>query len=315
MKKVSNAVSLVLSVESCVLLMLISFADTSTAFMTKTTTPLFAKNNCHQLHYYQAKNEPNNQYSSSSSQKSMTYEFTPPSSLSPSTPPGTTSTVSRTNQLMMEQNRKNQEIAEQWDAEIKATSKDRMDRKRIDSWLEPEPEASQQAKAAKRTVAQWNDGWRVALAAGTVAGLGCEYVTHSSVLSVSFFCFVFFTALRDPNSELNEENVAGPLARIVGRSAIQSYEVTQPKIKAVARAAVRGDQDLAELKVEVQELREENAKLRSYVERRQWIDDHQSDFALEDLKILAQRFRIPYSGVPKPLLMMRLLEVGALRMR
>ena len=46
-------------------------------------------------------------------------------------------------------------------------------------------------------------------------------------------------------------------------------------------------QDFAELKLEVEQLREENAKLRLYSERREWIDEHQSDLALEDLKILA----------------------------
>lgn len=209
---------------------------------------------------------------------------------------------SRTNQLMMDQQKKNQEIARKWEAEIQASTKEKSDIQRVQQWLAEDPPSD----------VYHDNGWKVALASGAVCGLACEWATESTILSLATFGAAFWLALRDPLDD--DDGLAGPLARIIGRSALQSYQKSQPKLKAVARAAVQGEQAWTELQNQVDELRKENQQLRLYVERREWIDQHQSNFNLEELKVLAQRSRVPYSGVSKTQLMMRLLQVGALRM-
>lgn len=204
---------------------------------------------------------------------------------------------------MMDQRKKNQEITRQWEAEIQASSKEKLDLQRVQQWLAEDSPAD----------VYYDNGWKVALASGVVCGLGCEWITESTMLSLAAFGAAFWVALRDPLEE--EDSLAGPLARIIGRSALQSYQKSQPKLKAVARAAVQGEEAWTKLQEELAELRKENQQLRSYVERREWIDEHQSNFNLEELKVLAQRSHIPYSGVTKTQLMMRLLQVGALRLK
>lgn len=228
----------------------------------------------------------------------------------------------------------NQKIVRQWEAEIATSVKEKADVKRVEQWLKNDSQ-SQKKKKQQQQQQQQDNGWRVALASGTVCGLGCEWVTDSPVLSLATFCGVCFVALRDPFEEEEDEtsNLAGPVARIIGRSAIKSYETTEPKLKAVARAALfvvpekekeenetkeREKEEqyaraMQQLQMQVETLRQENRQLKSYVERREWIDEEQSQYNLEELKVLAQRYRIPYSGVTKPQLMMRLLQVGALR--
>jgi hypothetical protein len=224
--------------------------------------------------------------------------------LTPPTGSSSSPKMSRTNQLMMDLQKNNREITQQWEAEIQTNTKEKADVQRVQRWLE-EP------KPTKPKI-KHDNGWKVALASGTVCGLGCEWFSDSPILSLATFCGVFFVALRDPMEE-EDESLAGPVARIIGRSAIKSYETTEPKLKAVARAAVQGEEAWTALQAEVVELRKENAQLKLYAERREWIDEEQSQYNLEELKVLAQRYRVPYSGVTKAPLMMRLLQVGALR--
>lgn len=178
------------------------------------------------------------------------------------------------------------------------------DIKRVQTWLQ-EDEPSK--------VASNMDHWQVALAGSLVCGGACEWLTHSSLLSVTAFVAIFIAAVRDPLDE-EEDAVAGPMARIIGRSAIQSYQVSKPKLKAVARAAIQSEDAVLELQRQVQELREDNYQLQLYKERREWIDQEYSNYNMEELKVLAQRYQVPYSGVTKSQLMMRLLQVGALKL-
>ncbi len=208
---------------------------------------------------------------------------------------------SRTNQLMMDQQKKNQEIARKWEAEIKESSKEKSDFQRVQQWLAEDQPSD----------VYHDNGWKVALASGAVCGLGCEWMTDSTILSLATFGAVFWVALRDPLDE--DDGLAGPLARIIGRSALQSYQKSQPKLKAVARAAVQGEETWIALQKEIDDLRKENQQLRLYVEWREWIDEQQSNFNMEELKVLAQRSRVPYSGITKTQLMMRLLQVGTLQ--
>lgn len=218
---------------------------------------------------------------------------------------------------MADQQRKNQEITRQWEAEIQANTKEQSDVKRVQQWLQnDQPSYNKSTTSTSPPPLPASDGWKVALAAGTVCGLGCEWCTDSTVLSISTFVTIFIAALQDPLKE-DDDSVAGPIARIIGRSALKSYHKSQPKLKAVARAAVQGgnkddDEMVMTLQTELQELRKENETLRIYKQRREWIDDQQSHYNLEELKVLAQRYSIPYSGMNKAQLMMKLLQVGAL---
>ena len=110
---------------------------------------------------------------------------------------------------------------------------------------------------------------------------------------------------------MEEEGAAGAGARLVGRFAINSVEVSKPKIKAVARAAMRNEEDIARLQQQISELKEENTQLRIWKERRMVIDERISDYTLDELKEIARKNRLPVGGT-KAILMMRLAEAEAI---
>jgi len=122
---------------------------------------------------------------------------------------------------------------------------------------------------------------------------------------------VFLLANGDP---LEEDSVAGALARVVGRFTLQSVQASQPKVRAIARAAVRGDEELAYLSRRVAELEAENADLALWKQQRQAVDDALSDFNVDELKEKARSNRIAIGGT-KSQLLMRLVEAGIVKLK
>jgi hypothetical protein len=203
----------------------------------------------------------------------------------------------------------------QWEAEIQESAMRGVDLLRIQEWLDNDENDNNDNNWDPTTSTTQRDrnGWKVAVASGTVMGLGCDYVTHSISLSLITFATVVWVALKDPLDDA--DGLVGPLARIVGRTTLDSYQKVKPKLKALARAAIQNEDVIIKLSSEVKELRQQNQELRLYQQRREWIDTHQSQFSLDDLKGLAQQVRLSsYSTLSKQQLMMRLLETGALRM-
>eukprot|EP00814_Leptocylindrus_danicus_P009244 CAMPEP_0116013176 /NCGR_PEP_ID=MMETSP0321-20121206/5573_1 /TAXON_ID=163516 /ORGANISM="Leptocylindrus danicus var. danicus, Strain B650" /LENGTH=219 /DNA_ID=CAMNT_0003482681 /DNA_START=342 /DNA_END=1001 /DNA_ORIENTATION=- len=157
--------------------------------------------------------------------------------------------------------------------------------------------------------------WKVSIAAGAVAFFASLTMSHSVPLAGLCFGAAFLAAQWDP---VDEDSVAGPIARTVGRNAIRA----QPKIKAVAKAAmsdvdeVNGyySQEMKELQKRVQALERENQVLtqeneeyRLKLARRDAVDRSMSSFNLDELKDMARTSGVPLTGT-KAELMMRLIE-------
>lgn len=146
--------------------------------------------------------------------------------------------------------------------------------------------------------------WKVALAAGGVASAFTYSFSHNGVISALIWAAVFLVANGDP---LDEDSVAGALTRIVGRVTLQSVEASQPKVRAVARAAVRGDDEYFQMKIRINELEDENANLMLWKKRRIAVDKALGDFTLDDLKGKARGAKLTIGGT-KTQLLMRLVE-------
>mmetsp|Transcript_13715 Transcript_13715/g.20955 ORF Transcript_13715/g.20955 Transcript_13715/m.20955 type:complete len:287 (-) Transcript_13715:1465-2325(-) len=157
--------------------------------------------------------------------------------------------------------------------------------------------------------------WKVSIAAGAVAFFASLTMSHSVPVAGLCFGAAFFAAQWDP---VDEDSVAGPIARTVGRNAIRA----QPKIKAVAKAAmsdvdeVNGyyTQEMKELRERVralerenQVLAQENEEYRLKLARRDAVDRSMSSFNLDELKDMARTSGVPLTGT-KAELMMRLIE-------
>lgn len=181
--------------------------------------------------------------------------------------------------------------------DVMETTKARLDLKRVnDAFLEDDDDAIGPI-----------DAWKVALAAGLVTSFACNaFLLHSLVLSSIAGVIVFVLANGDP---LEEDSVAGALARVVGRFTLKSVQASQPKVRAIARAAVRGDEDVLYLQKRVEELEEQNAELILWKLRRQAVDAKLADYNVEELKAQARANKIAIAGT-KSQLLMRLVEAG-----
>ncbi len=119
-----------------------------------------------------------------------------------------------------------------------------------------------------------------------------------------------FMASRDPLNE-TENNISGPLFRIIGRGTLQSIEKSKPKVKAVARAVISTEDEYAQLKQRMVELERENEELKLWIERRKFIDENGQFYSLDTLKNMARTRGIQIGGT-KAQVMMRLIEAGSI---
>lgn len=157
--------------------------------------------------------------------------------------------------------------------------------------------------------------WKVSIAAGAVAFFASITMSHSVPIAGLWFGAAFLAAQWDP---VDEDSLAGPIARTVGRGAIRA----QPKIKAVAKAAMSDvdemnqyySEDLEELRQQIQALErtnrvlaQENEEYRLKLARREAVDQSMSSFNLDELKDMARISGVPLTGT-KAQLMMRLVE-------
>jgi hypothetical protein len=149
------------------------------------------------------------------------------------------------------------------------------------------------------------EGWKVALAAASVVALGSFFIFHDALISAVVLTAIFLVANGDP---LEEDTLAGALARLIGRYTIRSVQASQPKMRAIARAAVRGD-EIALLRQQVKALQDENRELLLWKERRIAVDNALPNYSLEDLKQKARANGLKVGGT-KTELLMRLVEAG-----
>jgi len=159
--------------------------------------------------------------------------------------------------------------------------------------------------------------WMVALAAGIATG-GSSFVFLHTQLSFSFLIFLvtIFFASRDPFHDSNiieGEEVAGPIARMIGRATLTSIEKSKPKVRAIAKAAITGSADVEALLERVYMLEKENEELKIWIQRRKFVDEKVGIFKLDDLKSIARNEGLKVGGTKKEL-MMRLIEADLLNL-
>lgn len=158
-----------------------------------------------------------------------------------------------------------------------------------------------------------DDGIKVPVAAGTIASIGAYSVFHSFTLAAISFMIIFIYACGDP---MQQDSFMGALSRVVGRQTLTSFEASKPKVKSVLRATIQGDEELYNLREQVNALEQENTELRLWIEQRNFVDRNQASYNMNDLKRKARQvgLKVP-STVTKPRLMMKLLEKGVITMR
>jgi hypothetical protein len=153
--------------------------------------------------------------------------------------------------------------------------------------------------------------WKIALAASLLcSGVVFMMSTYNLVLSSIVGLVVFAVALADP---VDDNSLAGAVTRMVGRITIQSVEASQPKVKAVARAVVTGQDEIVQLQQMIKELESENTSLRRWKEQRTKAEMCLGDFSLSALKEQARAHKLPVGGT-KMQLLMRLVDSGAIEL-
>ena len=185
--------------------------------------------------------------------------------------------------------------------EVLESTRAKLDLQRVTrTLLDDDPESSQPLVR----------GWQVAVAAGSAGGITTFVLFHNLLLSGIVCVSIFFAANGDP---MEEDSAAGALARIVGRVTLQSVQASQPKVRAMARAALRGEDEVTELRARASKLEQEISDLRLWKERRLAVDEALPDFSLDDLKDKARQNGLLVGGT-KAQLLMRLVEADLIRL-
>ena len=155
-----------------------------------------------------------------------------------------------------------------------------------------------------------SSSFSVALAAAAVTSSLSILVFHDFLISLALAVPVFVVAYRDPMGE--NDDVSGPLARIIGRAGLKSWSASEPKVRAVARAVVTGEEEIAMLKDRVEQLEIENSELRLWRQRRNFVDKALPNYTVTDLKEQARVNGLPVGGA-KSQLLMRLIEAEVIK--
>lgn len=153
--------------------------------------------------------------------------------------------------------------------------------------------------------------WTIPFAASIACGSATYFMLHSWLISLGVLFGVFVVAAGDP---VEEDDIAGSLARVVGRVTINTYEVSKPKIKAVARAALTEGDDITLMQAEIDLLRSENESLKLWKQQREAVDSRLNEFDLARLKELARYHGIKIGGT-KYQLLIRLVEAGVVEIK
>jgi hypothetical protein len=198
----------------------------------------------------------------------------------------------------------------QMEKEVEASALAKIDRQRLSQALATTTTTTQQDDDDDAYRQSSPQPLQIALAAASVLSIGSFLTVHSLIISTLTFTVVFILAWRDP-IDADDDDVWGPIARILGRSTIRAVEKTTPKVKAVARAAMTEEQEIISLEKRIAALEEEVDELRLWKERRLAVDEAVADFSLEELKQHARLNNLQVGG-KKHELLMRLVEAGVI---
>ena len=168
--------------------------------------------------------------------------------------------------------------------------------------------------------------YQISVAAAVVCGTVTFIVLHNLLLAVLISISVFVTAFLDDtttttSSVSSNDNITGALARILGRTTIRSVQASEPKIKAIARVVITGQEEIQYLQQTIQLLQKENDILQQEnCQLQQWKQTqlliHQSiypQYTLVQLKDMARIHQLPVSGT-KLELIERLLEANIIQL-
>eukprot|EP00591_Stephanopyxis_turris_P001539 CAMPEP_0195511056 /NCGR_PEP_ID=MMETSP0794_2-20130614/3512_1 /TAXON_ID=515487 /ORGANISM="Stephanopyxis turris, Strain CCMP 815" /LENGTH=200 /DNA_ID=CAMNT_0040638599 /DNA_START=338 /DNA_END=940 /DNA_ORIENTATION=+ len=193
--------------------------------------------------------------------------------------------------------------------DVMASTQSKLDWKRVDTLLESTVDDKNSNTATSVTSGSLPpsfSSWSVSLASASTLAIVSYLISHSIVISGMSFVVFGVIANGDP---FEEEGPAGAIARIIGRTTLKSVETATPVVRSVARAAVKGDAELAELHLKIQDLEQENRELKQWIERRKVVDDALPKYNLTELKNLAREKGVSVGGT-KAQLMLRLVETG-----
>jgi hypothetical protein len=164
--------------------------------------------------------------------------------------------------------------------------------------------------APPTSLTQQQQQWKIALAASFVGSSAMLFSIKNVYVAGFVFVVVFIAANGDP---LQDDSLAGALARLVGRQTLRSVEASQPKVRALARAVITGEEEIVELNLRIQNLQDEVESLRLWKERRLKVDDVLNNFTLDELKDKARRNKLEIGGT-KAQVLMRLVEAEVLEL-
>jgi hypothetical protein len=204
----------------------------------------------------------------------------------------------------------NNDFMSSLEREVHASARVRMDIDRVSRALQDDY-AMARGETTPEKKALLASQWKVSLAAAIFTGVGIIIVIGNWFLACLASVVVFVVANQDP---LDEEGVAGSIARLVGRTTIQSVETATPKLRAMARAAITNEEEIKYLKSQIQELQQRNAELIRWKERRMAVDQALPYFSSDQLKDMARQNGLQVGG-NRTQLLMRLVEAGVVHLQ
>jgi hypothetical protein len=184
--------------------------------------------------------------------------------------------------------------------EVFASTKAELDLKRVTQALD----ANISSNEDPEKTAILAEPWKISTAAAIAASSFAFVTTNSYFVSLLALIGVFLLASGDP---VDEQGAFGAFARLLGRVTIKSVESSKPKLRAMARAAITNEEEIWNLKQQVENLQEENARLALWKQRRMAVDESLSHYSVDQLKEKARQMNLPMGGT-KAQLMMRLME-------
>ena len=187
--------------------------------------------------------------------------------------------------------------------QVVASAQARMDAKRV---LQVLDETDTQPVTVPTTTAATR--YTIALAAALVTGVASLTLDHNLIVSGIIFVVVFILACADP---LQDDSISGAMARMVGRVTLQSVQASQPKLKALARAVVTGEEEILVLKQQVHDLTNQVKELRQWQMRRLFVDQELGNYSHVELKDQARSHGLAVGGT-KTQLLMRLVEANVI---
>lgn len=151
--------------------------------------------------------------------------------------------------------------------------------------------------------------WKIAVAASLLCSVATLVLSgYNLLLTLGVAAGVFLAAVGDP---VDDDSLAGALARVVGRATLRSVEVSRPKVKAMARAVVTGQDEFDELRQRLLDLETENADLRKWKAQRIKAEGMLAEYSLPTLKDQARNHNLQVGGT-KLQLLMRLVDAGVI---